>query len=129
MSNRGFYSQLGLLSLATILILFCLHLNSALRPFQNLSWFSCGFFILLSIVMYYFAAKATTSDNKNTFTNVSIGFMMVKMMFSILIILAYSKLMKPESKLFLIPFFLIYLLFTIFETYFMLKLGKDGRIT
>jgi hypothetical protein len=41
----------------------------------------------------------------------------------------YYKLYKPTDKYFLLPFLLVYLIFTIFETYFLLKQSdrKKGK--
>ena len=33
----------------------------------------------------------------------------------------------PETKNFTLPFFLVYYIFTIFETYFMVKLGQTKK--
>jgi hypothetical protein len=41
-----------------------------------------------------------------------------------MMIVIYKKVANPESLWFLIPFFLIYLVFTIFEVYFMNILGR-----
>ena len=127
MNPSKFFSLLAILSIVVFILLWLLHLNVALQPYQSFSWLSCTFFIFLSIIMYSSAVMASKSKSVHTFTNVSLGFMMLKMMFSAIIILFYNKLMKPDSIVFLIPFFLIYLFYTIFETYFMIKLGKNER--
>lgn len=124
MSRQNFFKQLGVLSIALILLLFLLHAFTAFKAFQVLSWLSLGLFILLSIGMYFGGYQAAMSDNKHTFTNAVLGFTIGKMVLSVIVILTYNELAQPESKLFLIPFFVIYVIFTVFETYFMMKLGK-----
>jgi hypothetical protein len=124
MSQRRFYLQLILLSLAVAIALYFLHLLPQLAAYAGLSWISLVFFIVLSVVMYEVGSQAATSDNKHNFTNTVIGFTIGKMMIAILIILGYLKLAEPETKLFVLPFFGIYLIYTIFETYFMIRLGK-----
>ena len=74
--------------------------------------------------MYQAGYRAAMSDNKNDFTNAVLGFTVGKMFLAILVILGYSLLAQPPDKLFIIPFFAIYLIYTIFETYFMMKLGR-----
>jgi len=124
MSRRSFYLQLILISLGTGIGIFLLNQFRELSEHQTLSWISLGFFILLSIVMYNMGIAAAKSDNKNQFTNVVMGITFFKMMLSLLLILAYNKLVEPDTKLFILPFFGIYLIYTIFEVWFMTKLGR-----
>ncbi|MCB0633215.1 MAG: hypothetical protein KDD15_25925, partial [Lewinella sp.] len=105
-------------------ILFFLNRMPQLQNDAPLSWLSLFLFILLSILMYYVGKRSSMSENKNDFTNVVLGFTIGKMFLSIMIIYAYFSLMQPEGKWFIIPFFIVYFMYTAFETYFMMKLGK-----
>lgn len=124
MSRQSFFKQLGALSILLTLLLFLLHSFAPFNGYSNLSWMSLILFILLTIGMYFGGLKATMSENKHTFTNVVLLFTIGKMVLSIVVILGYYEWAQPDSKLFIIPFFAIYVAFTIFETYFMMKLGK-----
>lgn len=124
MSQGRFYLQLILLSLLVAIALYFLHQLPQLQAYSLLSWISLVFFIVLSAIMYRVGYQAAVSDNKHHFTNTVMGFTIGKMMIAILIILGYLKLAEPETKLFVLPFFGIYLIYTIFETYFMIRLGK-----
>ena len=127
MSSTKFYSQLILLSVILLLILFGLNQLEDINPYQDIGWISLGFFIGLSVLIFILAKKAAQSDNKHNFTNVVLGFTMLKMLFCAIMILVYNKFYEPTSKMFLVPFFLIYLSYTIFETYVMMKLGKSSK--
>lgn len=116
--------QLGLLSLAAVLLVFFLNRLPRLQPYSLLSWASLGAFIALSAAMFSAGRRAARSDNKNDFTNAVLGFTMGKMFLAILLLFGYSRLAQPPDKLFIIPFFSVYLIYTIFETYFMMKLGR-----
>jgi hypothetical protein len=48
----------------------------------------------------------------------------LKMALCLFVIVGYFKLAEPSSKMYAIPFLIVYLIFTIFETYFMMKLSK-----
>ncbi|MCO6478563.1 MAG: hypothetical protein J5I94_18165 [Phaeodactylibacter sp.] len=124
MSQRSFFIQLGILSFITAALLFFLNRLPPLQAYSALSWISLAVFIALSTFMYRAGYRAATSDNKNDFTNAVLGFTVGKMFLAILVILGYSQLAQPPDKLFIIPFFAIYLIYTIFETYFMMKLGR-----
>lgn len=124
MSRRNFYLQLGILSAATVVGIFLLNKYTSLSAYQDLSWISVVFFLTLTVIMYNLGLSATRSDNKNQFTNVVMGFTFFKMMLSLLIVISYNKLAEPDTKLFVIPFFGIYIVYTLFEVWFMTKLGR-----
>ena len=124
MEPKTFFPQLLVLSVVVATILFFLNRMPQLQNDAPLSWLSLFLFILLSILMYYIGKRSSTSENKNDFTNAVLGFTVWKMFLAILVIFRYSQLAQPADKLFIIPFFSIYLIYTIFETYFMMKLGR-----
>ena len=126
MNLQNFYTQLTIVTVFTAIILFLLNQATALQPYQMFSWICLVFFLLLTLIMYYFGERASKSKNKNDFTNTVIGFMAGKMMLAGIIIVMYSKLVEPVSKIFILPFFVVYIIFTTFETYFMMKVGKEN---
>lgn len=124
MAHRKFILQLLLVTAFSGLVLFGLHQIDRLQPYGLLSLLSIGMFVLLSIIMYVRGRKSAHSDNKNEFTNTVMGFTMGKMFLSIVIIYGYLKVFEPGDKLFIVPFFTVYLIYTAFEIYFMMKLGR-----
>ena len=76
--------------------------------------------------MFFTGRSSAQSDNKNTFTSTVLGFTAGKMLLAIMIVFAYIKLAEPADRFFVIPFFAVYFIFTAFETYFMMKLGRTG---
>ena len=124
MSRRTFFTQLILITVLLVLVLLGLQMVPAFQHSNTLSWIGLAFFFVISIAMYFIGYKAALSDNKNTFTNVIMGFTMGKLILSITLILVFNKLAMPTGKLYILPFFLIYIVFTIFETMFMMKLGR-----
>jgi len=124
MTKRSFFNQLGGLSGGIALLLIVLNFIPQIQADISVSWFSWLFFIVFTVAVFYVAQKAALSANPHMFTTVIMGVVIGKMFFSVLIILLYIKMMNPESRYFLLPFFAIYFSFTIFELYFMTKLGK-----
>jgi hypothetical protein len=51
--------------------------------------------------------------------------MLVKMVFSIVLLLVYKEVKQPLDGKFILPFLTIYLIFTIFETWFMVRLADE----
>ncbi len=126
MDQGRFFSLLLVTTATTALVVFGLHQIPRLQPYWLLSLLSTVGFCLLSVFMYYAGRNAARSSNKNDFTNIIMGFTMGKMVLSFVLIFAYLKLVEPADKIFVLPFFSIYLIYTVFETYFMMKLGRTN---
>ena len=124
MDTKDFFMQLLLLSLGIGVGFIFLNRIPQLQAHAGLSWLSLSLFVGLSLLMFYVGKRTALSENKNDFTNVVLGFTVGKMFLSILVIYLYFRLAQPEGKWFILPFFIVYFLFTAFETYFMMKLGK-----
>ena len=123
MSHRNFFTYLTIVSIATTLGLVLLHQSPHFEPFQIFSYSSLLGFILLSIGMYFLSVRAIKSQDKNLFLQQVLATTFIKMLLCIVIIVGYFKLAEPSTKMYAIPFLIIYLIFTIFETYFMMKLN------
>ena len=126
MSYRSFFALLSGLTVLTAVLLFLLHQTvDALEAHQSLSWISLAFFVALSILMFYTGKVTAASENKNLFTSAVLGFVFGKMALSLLIVIVYTREVQPESKYFVLPFFLVYILYTIFETWYLIRLGRQ----
>ncbi len=125
MERNRFFTQLSLLTIVVVAILLLLHyFFPEMGAHQNFSWASVALFVTITIVMFFTGWKAVLSTNKNLFINVVLIFMFGKMALSVLLIVLYTKLLEPDTKLFFIPFIIVYLFYTIFETYILSKVGK-----
>ncbi len=107
-----------------------LALQRAFLSFQahsSIAWWSLILFVVISGFMYGVGQIAAASPNKQLFNTVVIAFVFLKMTFSIVMLMVYKNNFHPEGKTFLVPFFLAYFVFTIFETYFMMQLTKGSK--
>ena len=111
-----------------VLNLFLQQFFGTFVQYNSVIWWSLGLFIPLSIGMYFFGLMTANSENKLLFHNFIIVTIIAKMFLSVFILLIYKKVFHPETKNFTLPFFLVYFMFTIFETYFMVKLGQTKKI-
>lgn len=124
MNRQRFFLQLILITAGVFGFLLLLQIFPAFSQDFVFSVTSLAFFVLLSLGMFLLAIKAAVSKDKNAFTSLIIGFTFAKLLLTVALVLVYKKIANPEGALFLVPFFLIYIVFTIFETVFMTKLGK-----
>ena len=125
MNTASFWRGLIITTLISLLLGFGLHTIERLRPYWPLTAIAIVLFILLSFAMYYVGDRTARASNRHLFTSVTMGFTFFKMMASAGLILVYALLFEPADKLFVLPFFLIYLLYTIFELIFMIKLARQ----
>jgi hypothetical protein len=125
MSSNKFYIFLILTVLFTVGFLFLIFFFfPPLYNYAKLGWASLALFINITFLMFFLGKRAIVSPNKMLFSNISMGFIFLKMVMSLMIIVTYKKIAHPASNLFIVPFFIVYLTFTIFETYLMLKMTQ-----
>lgn len=124
MTTQQFLLQLLGVTILTATALVGMFQATAIAPYQDIGWISLGTFVILSAGMFFAGRSAANSTNKNNFTSAILGFTMGKMMLAIAILFVYMQLMNPPDKFFILPFFAVYFIFTAFETYFMIRLGK-----
>ncbi len=128
MNLRSFLTLLAVTTaIVVILNLILQQFFGTFVQYSSVTWWSLSLFIPLSIGMYFFGQRASNSENKLLFHNLIIITIFVKMFLSVFVLLVYKKIFHPETKNFTLPFFLVYFIFTIFETYFMVKLAQKKQ--
>lgn len=125
MTVRQFASQLTIVTIFVGVVLWLLSTFAVFGNHQQLSWMSLALFVVISIAMFFSGRWGVENDNKNTFIGLMYLYMGGKMILSIMLITLYYYYFEPETKLFILPFFLVYFIYTIFESYFLMKLN-DG---
>ncbi len=126
MNERKFYSGLLFLVGLTILGICLLHQWNEISEYHELSWVALFFFAVLSIGLYYISRKAALHENPLMFVYVMYGSILLKFIFAIGIVWYYHEQFQPTSRYFVVPTLIIYAGFTIYETFFMTKLGKTN---
>jgi hypothetical protein len=124
MTPKKFYIQLTILSSIVALLLTLLNSYNLISSHLSLSWISWGFFILFSVGLFYASAKSAKSENKNLFGQIFLLSIFFKMLFCATMLIAYMLVTEPKTAYFALPFLLVYLVFTIYEVYFVTKLAK-----
>jgi hypothetical protein len=124
METKSFWKSLSIVTLFTLVAMLLLH---QLKPFQSLLTFNIAcviLFFFLTIFAYFAGKKAALSSNNYRFIQLIILFIFIKMVLSLVLVLGYWNAFQPDTKLFVIPFILVYLIFTIFELYFLENLAR-----
>lgn len=108
--------------LSLILVNVSRSFSIVLQQNYTLSLWSIVLFTIVCATMYPLSVAALNSKNKFLFNYLTMGFILLKMLLSLVLIIVYKWRFHPDSYLFVTPFFIIYSVFTVFEVYFMKKL-------
>lgn len=126
--HKKFIQQLGICLILVIAMIQFLNTSPLFKPHQPLYWFSLFVFVLISVMAYLFGIRTFNSQNKYDFSNLFIIITISKLLIFLITFVLYQILAEPQNKLFILPFFAIYLIFTIFEVYLLSKIGKRGEL-
>lgn len=125
MSLPRFWIYLAAVAVGTVIILALLHwilpASDALSPFTMTT---TGVFVAIVGLAYVLGDRAAKSSNRYNFVRLVMMLIFVKMMVCVLLVVIHVKTANPESKLFVVPFLMIYLIFTTFEVITMEKLAR-----
>lgn len=124
MTVRQFALQLTIVTIIVSVVLWLLSAFPIFDTHQQLSWLSLIFFVIISILMFFSGRWGIGHPNKVMFISLMYIYMGLKMLLSIMLIILYYLYVEPESNLFILPFFTVYFIFTIFESYFLMKLNE-----
>lgn len=124
MTAKQFYTQLSVISIGVAVLLGVLHQYTWMQPYQSLSWLSWGFFIAFSIGVFYACAKSADSDNQQLFGQLFLLSIVFKLLFCGLLLIGFIFLARPNTLYFAYPFLFIYVVYTVYEVYFVTKLAK-----
>jgi hypothetical protein len=102
----------------------CMLISPLLKQHIIFALLTIVLFSLLSIVIFIFGEKLSKSKNKYLYNNLIVINFILKIVFSVLLILAYVNVTKPVDNWFLGVFIIIYVLFTSFEVLFMTKQAR-----
>ena len=95
-----------------------------LKPHGAIGLWYVYMYVFLSLVQFFLGQKAVQHPRKNWFNNIIIGSVFFKMLLAMVVLVTYKMVYKPTGTAYLIPFLWIYVVFTVFEVYFMLKLTQ-----
>ncbi|MCK6649404.1 MAG: hypothetical protein L6Q66_07100 [Bacteroidia bacterium] len=119
-SNKSFFLQLGIFSLFTLGILLLWNQYASVRFQSNLTLGIWGFFILTTALIHLFLVSSSEKEPKKFVMN----FMLitaVKLFGYLIIILVYALIKREAAMGFTIFFLVMYLLYTGFEVFALLR--------
>ncbi len=124
MTDNRFFTWLSLLTTALVAISVIVHRFPAMTEGLPLSLVSIGFFGGLCLVAHIFGKRSSVSKNKNLLTQLIIVLVFVKLISSLVLVMAYDQIYHPQTNFFVLPFFFIYIVYTVFEVYVLTKANQ-----
>lgn len=112
------FAKLYLLMLSILVpILWVLHSLDNYSGMKDLSLITISVFTLTSLLSYLILGKLVLATNKQLFISYTMANTLIKMAVSVIILIAYKHYNHAiKDGKFVVPFILIYMFFTIFET-------------
>lgn len=124
--DHSFYRGLGLVTLATVLLMFATSLAwPAIKPHVFFSLILTFLFAFICIGLYLWGKRAVKSQNKYAFNNLISVSVFAKMALALVVLFAYRALAKPVHQGYILIFLATYGIFTCFEVWFMTRLAKS----
>ncbi|MCS6990258.1 MAG: hypothetical protein NZL95_00140 [Chitinophagales bacterium] len=84
------------------------------HPAIRLCWWALIFFLFITALTGWMGLRALHQSARGFVTSVSL-MVTAKLLGSALFVALYAWLTKPQSPMFIIPFFILYIFFTVFE--------------
>lgn len=126
--SAGRFFQLLFITLGILgVILYLMSFNSKIHEYIDIAYYSIPAFTLLSVAVYFLTEYMEKQKNKGMLINLVIINVMFKFLIAIGIVMIYHKSKDPQDGIFVLPFIIIYVVFTIFETYFMSVQAKSSK--
>ena len=124
MKSFAFFKWLTILTTLLTIVILALSTFEKFAGIKPISFGSLVFFVTLSIVVFYLGNAAASSENKNRLTQLIMILVFFKLFSCLMIIVIYDRLFHPPSDYYVLPFFLIYIVFTAFEVMMLSKANK-----
>lgn len=105
--------------LTSVLLFFVLNFFIPLMLYIDLLWWSIVCFVLLAVVIYFLVDRSMKLYDGKSVLGLVIINVFLKLIFSFAFVAIYVQIKSPQEKIFLIPFLTTYLVFTVFETWFL----------
>jgi len=125
MEPKSFFARLAVLAASTSALLALLHFVAPpAQAHWKLSVAAVLLFVLICTGLFFAGASAARSSNKHAFTNLVSVSVFGKMVVAIAFLFVYQQVAKPQNEWFVGIFLLCYVIFTVFEVWFMTRLAQ-----
>lgn len=124
MNSTNYFKKLFIVTVILALLALLANQTELFVSFQLFTWLSLTFFFLVSCGVYLMASKGVSANSSYRFVSMVMGSFTGKLMLCTVFLLLYVVIAKPQGKpFFIIPFFILYIVYTVMEMIELLKLN------
>jgi len=124
MSIKSFTIGLLVTLVVALVIVFASGYLPVFSDLQRFGYQSVLLFTPIAALSFFFSRKLIDHSNPNVYTGYALVFLTLKIFFTLLLIVVYKQFFNPSSGYFVIPVLLSYTVFTVYECYFLIRIGK-----
>lgn len=119
MNLSRFFILFGITLIGASGLLYLLSLTDKMANYIDISYYAVPAFSVLSLAIYFLTIFLEKQPEKRGLLNIVIINVMLKFVISAFVIGYYYNVKEPDDGIFVVPFIIVYVAFTIFEAYFM----------
>ena len=127
MQLKTFIKNLIISSVVALLLLVATHFIIDISEHMMFIGSAYLFFVCFCIFIYWMAQRSSSSRAGEYFLYIVVINVFVKLIASFLMVFIYARYAAPSDKWFIIPFLIVYLVFTVFETYFLSIQARNSQ--
>ena len=125
LTSKRFYTGILITLLVSALIAGYSGKLMGVSEHNLLMYLSIGGFTALAIGVFHLSERAAKMNSRIFFMQIVMINTMVKMFGSVALVIGYFSITKPSMNKFIVPFLIVYVLYTIFDAYFMMKQSRN----
>jgi len=125
MNLSRFFILFGITLVGVFGLLYMLSFTDRMGDYIDISYYTVPAFSLLSFVIYFLTIYLEDQPQKQGLLNIVIYNVMLKFLITGLVIGYYYIMNEPDDGIFVVPFIIVYVAFTIFEAYFMSEQARS----
>lgn len=96
------------------------------KSIREFAWISLLFFMITTVLVYFLTLSGLRRKKHSSFLYFYFGSLFLRFMLSLLIIVGYYLIVRPDEIYFVVPFFLMYIGYTAVETHSLIRLSNAG---
>lgn len=123
MKQSRFWFILVIITLLTSLGLIGIHSLPVMQSHVSISVAMFLLMIITTIVLYFLGIRSVTGNNPYGFIRLVMVSIFVKILLVLGILVIYIRVVDPENRLFVLPVLGIYLIYSVFETIVLYRIG------
>ncbi|HHB79315.1 MAG TPA: hypothetical protein ENK85_08795 [Saprospiraceae bacterium] len=124
MNHTPFFKGLLMTSIIAFVISYGLAQLPQEVPFQKIILGSFVFFVGFTIIEYIVALRVVNHPNKGLYVGMVQLLTGLKIILTVALVVIFVEVKKPATNWFILPFLLNYVIFTVFETATLMRIGN-----